>query len=211
MVNVVGIQSLINNGYGIAANILGSWFAHYTPLSTGEALVNYNMVDQLNLAFDINPGFTFAKPDAYKSDEYYGLCNLTTVSIGDYFWDFGVNTFFVANFEPLKPSLFVRCNSVISIARPASNNGYGANTDPTALLTLWPASILPGTKGQENVSHLPESVRAPWVIIHVPAFPGTTFLYGDIVTDAIGRRFVISDNQLTSFGTYHLTCSLEVA
>lgn len=205
------IQKHVSHGYGIAAKHLGHLFVHYRPQSTGTVLTNINAIDELMMAYDPDPLFGFIKPLTFKSDEYYGLVDLTTVAIGDYFYDFKAGTFFVANFEPLKSALIIRCNAIASIFRPTSSNGYGANTGPSPLMTGWPVSILPGTKGERNVAGLPESVRAPWVVIHVPIFAGVDILYGDVITDDLNRRYVVSQNQKTSFGSWHLTCDYESA
>lgn len=208
MANVTTIQRKINHGYRIAARHLGNLYAHYRPTSTGPVIVNFNMIDQLMLAFDRDAAFSFEKPQDYAGDSFYGLIDCTTLQIGDYLYDFDNRTFFVANFEPLKPAMLVKCNRTVTLKQPASNNGYGASTGPTLLLDSWPASIIPGTKGERNVAQLPESVRAPWYIMHLPYFPGAIINYGDVILDDLSRRFVVSANQLSPMG-WHLTIDME--
>lgn len=208
MANVSTIQRKINKGYHIAAKHLGNLYAHYRPRSTGPALVNINMMDTLMMAFDPNPNFSFEKPQGFDDDTFFSLLDLTDVQIGDYLSDLNNRTFYVANIEPLKPAMLVRCNRTISIVQPASNNGYGASTGPTLLLDTWPASIIPGTKGEQNVARLPESVRAPWYIVHLPFFANTIINYGDVILDDMNRRLVVSSNQLSGMG-WHLTVDFE--
>ena len=159
------------------------------------------------MAFDQDSQFGFWQACGLQGppDIYYALCDLTTVEIGDYFYDFADHTFFVGNFEPLKPAMFVRCTHKVSIYRPATNNGYGGPTGDTEIMTDWPAAIELGTKGEKQMSGLPDSVRSPWVIIHLPEYPGVLIEYGDIVIDDLARRYAVSDNHLTFLG-WHLTC-----
>lgn len=204
------IQVHVNKGYRIAAKNLGHLFAHYRAQDNGPVLVNFNMVDELNLAFDRDKMFSFASPEEYKSDTYYALLDLTTVGIGDYLYDFDKGTFFIANIEPLKPAMLIRCSHVVTISRPASNNGYGGDTGPIPILTQWPCSIFLGPKGEKNIATLPESTRSPWIVIHIPQLIGTTIEYGDIVIDELNRRYAVSDNHLTPLGWY-LTCEYVTA
>lgn len=205
MTTVAIVQRHVNKGYRIAARNLGNLFMHYRPMSNGPVLTNINAIDELMLAFDRDKMFTFASPEEYKSDLYYALLDLTTVNIGDYFYDFDKGTFFAASIEPIKPAMLVRCSHVVNIYRPASNNGYGGDTGPIPILTQWPCSIFLGPKGERNVSQLPESSRSPWVVIHIPQLIGTTIEYGDVVTDDLDRRYIVSDNHLTALGWY-LSC-----
>ena len=199
------IQSLIDLGYGIAAGILGANYVQYRPQSTGPVLANVNMVQEIFLAFDRDNNFSFIKPAEYNKSLYYGLVDLTYVRIGDFFYNFGKHTFFVANIEPLRPVELVLCNHTISLYRPAgsTSNGYGGDTDPILQFSEWPCSLLPGTKGESNEARTPGSIRAPWEILQIPAIPGGILIDEyDLLIDELGRRFIISQCSLAKEGWY---------
>jgi hypothetical protein len=79
---------------------------------------------------------------------------------------------------------------------------YEGNTPDTQtpLATGWYASVLQGTKGEKNEVGLPGDVRNPWWLILLPQIPGVTLRTSDLVSDDIGRRYVISSAELTDLG-----------
>lgn len=196
------VQTHINFGYAKAAQRLGTPFVQYRPNGTSTVLVNNNIVQELYFAFDRGSNFDFKEPLDYNVAKYYALVDLTSVQIGDYFWDNNNRTFFAANIEPLKPAEVILCNTTVSIYRPASStsNGYGGNTTPELVMSGIPCSILPSTKGEANEAKTPGSVRAFWTEMRIP-FIATIQPY-DVVTDGFGRRFVISQNSLAKEGYY---------
>lgn len=204
------IQSKIYKGFNKAAQRLGSQYVQYRPSSSGAVIAQNNIVQEIFFAFDKSPNFDFKQPLDYNQATYYALVDLTEVQIGDYFWDYNNRTFFVANIEPLKPAEVVLCNVTIDLLRPASSttNGYGGDTTPQTLLTGWPASILPGTKGEMNEAKTPGTNRSFWVQMRIPYYVSIDPY--DIVTDNLGRRFVVSDNSLAKEG-YFCTMSYEGA
>lgn len=198
-------------GYAISARHLGHLYYHYRPTDALDPIRNINLIDEIMLAYDPDANFGFAKPQGYDADTYHGLVSLKTVQVGDYFRDDRGTTLFVANIEPLKPSLLVKCNETVTVSRPTATRGYGGDSQPTLLMDNWPAGITDGTKGERNVAKLPESVRGPWVTIHIPRLPSVDILYGDIIIDSFGRRYVVSQNLITADPTWNITASQEIA
>lgn len=206
------IQHKISKGYGKAARHLGHPFIHFVPQGINNPLDNLNMFDTLNVAFDPRDNFEFGKPAEYNDNVYYGLVDLTTVNIGDYFSDFDQYIFFVGNFEPLKPSMLVRCNRTITLYGPAANssvsNGYGSDTTPSTKMIDWPVAISEGGIGGVNEDRTPGSISNPGVTIMVPDVVQIEVY--DIIVDDLNRRFEVSGNELTGLG-YFLTCRYVTA
>jgi hypothetical protein len=105
------------------------------------------------------------------------------------------------------PILCVQCNRMVSVLRVIQSDsvgviGYGGDSSDveSALMSGWPASILQGTKGEANDARLPGDVRTPWWAILMPAFSGIILRTSDIITDDIGRRYIISSAELTDMG-----------
>ena len=196
------VQGWVNLGTGIAAKFLGQTFAHYRPLSTSTVLQPINMIEELFLSFDQDPQFSYHKPKEYGDQIYFALCDYTNVQIGDYFWNYADQTFFVSNFEQLKPAMLMRCNRIVTVQRPAAaagvSNGYGSNTSPVTLLNGWPCSIVSGGIGGANDAHTPGSVKDHGVVITFPHYVDVDTY--DIVIDDANRRYVVGENERTALG-----------
>ena len=80
--------------------------------------------------------------------------------------------------------------------------GYGGDTPQTEALLMqnWPASVLQGTKGEQNDAKLPGDVRTPWWAILMPDYNGILLRTSDILKDELGRRYIISSAELTDMG-----------
>jgi hypothetical protein len=207
------IDAHINKGFAIAANKLGASFALYRPRSAGPILNPINMLDVVNLGFDTDARFGFKGPSIYNKPVVYGLVDRTELQIGDYLTDGGDTTFFIANIEPLRPAMLVRCNRIVSIFQPLSATAigpqfYGGNVGGTGApqLTSWPASILIGPKGEQNTAGLPADPRAPWYAVLLPITPNITLRTGDVLIDDLNRRYTMSAVELSVLG-WRCTCS----
>ena len=128
----------------------------------------------------------------------------------------------MASASLLTPSVLIKCCRTISIKRingasHGSNSAKGAlgysgtvSGGETSIIANYPASILQGTKGEENPTQLPLDVRKPWWVILLPAIPSVIFNSGDVVTCDLGRRYFISSAELTDMG-WRMTASYERA
>lgn len=202
------IQPLVNLGYKLAATFLGLPYTHYRAQSVGPLVANANAVDTLYLAFDHDKQYGFTAPLDYRQNTYFALIDSTTLMIGDYLYDFSGSTFFVASIEPLKATMLVKCNRVISVYRPATNNGYGSNTSPITVLAQWPASILVGGISGPNLDNDPGTISDPGVTIYLPNYvPITEY---DIIVDDLDRRYTVSQIEITALGN-RLSCRYTTA
>lgn len=156
----------------------------------------------------------FVKPGKYGRAVWYGVFDGTNCKAGDYL--VGAETHFIAAKQPLLPILTVKCNRVINVSRPQQPSGvgqagYGGNTvaAETIMMQGWPASILQGTKGEKDEVSLPDDTRSPWWVVLLPWFPGATIEPSDIISDDLGRRYIVSSPELTDLG-WRITATMAI-
>ena len=200
------LQNRIYKGYGKAALRLGYMTDIYRPVNGTNPMQQGNKIASINASFNAED-MTYGKPNKYGKATWYGLFDGTLTQVGDYLVNEQDGTFFIAAQQTALPILLVSCNRTINVLRPQQQTGvgavgYGGNTDATetALMTAWPASVLQGTKGEKGDVSLPGDVRNPWWAILLPHYAGVTLRSADIVTDDLGRRYVISSAELTDLG-----------
>lgn len=207
--NEATLQAKIYAGYASAALRIGSTVSVYRPSVSETPAANPissgNVVASILAAFNAED-MTFTKPRAYGKATWYCVADGTQTEVGDYLVG-SAGTFFVAAMQPLLPILTVLCNRTVNVFRPqtqtsAGVNPYGGTTfaNQVELMTQFPASILKGGKGEKEGAVLPGDVRLPSWIILMPAIEGVMFLVADIVTDDLGRQYVISSPELTELG-----------
>lgn len=202
--NSATLQQKIYQGYGKAALRIGPSFNLFRPASATSPFAS-GPLTTLNASFNAED-MTYSRPNKYGKPTWFCLVDGTQTQVGDYLSN-ASQTFFIAAMQPTLPILAVDCNRTINVTRPQQQTGvgavgYGGDTDAneTALMTGWPASVLQGTKGEKNEVNLPGDVRNPWWQMLMPAFPGVVLQSADIVTDDIGRRYIISSAELTDLG-----------
>lgn len=198
------LQKKVYAGYAKAALRIGPAYNLYRPTTAISPLTNAP-VTTLNASFNAED-MTYGRPNKYGKPTWYCLVDGTQTQVGDYLIN-ATQTFFIAAMQPILPILAVDCNRTINVLRPQQQTGlgavgYGGDTDAneTPLMTGWPASVLQGTKGEKNEVNLPGDVRNPWWQILMPAFPGVVLQSADIITDDIGRRYIVSSAELTDLG-----------
>jgi hypothetical protein len=109
-------------------------------------------------------------------------------------------TFFVASQMPLLPVQCIKTNRIVTVSRPAPPvlGGYSGMVDGAAdlELTAWPGSVLALTTRVSG--NLPETRFGNWSIMlpGLPAGPRAA----DIVTDDMGRHFVIGAAEQSEVG-----------
>ncbi len=206
------IQTQIYKGYGAAAAVLGSVYSQYRPTNAlapiGAAIATPNV------AFNAED-MQFKRPSKYGKPTWFALFDASAAQVGDYLVG-GEGAFFIAAMQLMLPVLVVSCNRTIAVSRPQQQTGigavsYGGNTvaAETPLMTGWPASVLQGTKGEKSDVALPGDTRTPWWSILLPYFTGITIMPADIITDDLGRRYVVSSPELTDLG-WRITASMAV-
>lgn len=212
-------QAKVWAGYAKSAAVLGSSYSFYRP-SAGSTPTVWKTGNTLNnLLFSQNVSLNaedmkYGKPKKYAKATWYALTDGTNLKPGDYFVG-AQGTFFVAALQSLLPILAVECNRTVSIYRVSPQTAVGAGNysgmttqNEVAYITGAPCSILQGTRGEKNEADLPGDVRAPWWAILIPGAVGSV-LYGDLIIDDLGRRFIVSLAELTSLG-YRLTATLAM-
>ena len=201
------LQTIIYKGYAKAAKIIGISYNLYRPLSAMSPLGN--LVGTINAALDSSPSYKFTTPNEYGDPSWFALLDDATAQTGDYISNTS-GTYFIAGKQFLLPVIVIDCNRTVKISRQVAEAGVGAVAygGSVALKSVdilggvgnfWPASILQGGRQQKN-SGLPSSTQqAGWGILLPPSVP--IFLeYGDIVTDDMGRIYVIESSELTDLG-----------
>jgi hypothetical protein len=198
------LQKKVYAGYAKAALRIGPAYNLYRPTTAISPLTNAP-VTTLNASFNAED-MTYGRPNKYGKPTWYCLVDGSQVLVGDYLIS-SAQTFFIAAMQPILPILAVDCNRTINVLRPQQQTGLGAvgyggdiDANETPLMTGWPASVLQGTKGEKNEVNLPGDVRNPWWQILMPAFPGVVLQSADIITDDIGRRYIVSSAELTDLG-----------
>lgn len=200
------LQAKVYAGYAKASKRIGFTADHYRATSASSPLDPGNHLDSFPVSFNAED-MRYGKPNKYGHPTWYGLFNGSTVAVGDYLTNAQDGTYFVAALQTILPPLLVQCNRIISIVRPQLQSGvglgaYGGNTaaTETPLMTAWPASVLHAGRGGVSEVGLPgDTANALWQVL-VPAFPGVILRSGDVVTDELARRYVISAAELTDLG-----------
>lgn len=199
------INAKVYAGYAKAAQRIGTTYQHYRPTSASNPIsAGTRMADMLASLNANDP--RYSRPNMYGKSTWYAVADGTRLQVGDYI--IGIEgTLFVAALQQLLPIFMVDCNRTINVLRPQQQNGlgavgYGGDTDSneTALMTAWPASVLQGTKGEKGGVNLPGDTRDPWWTVLLPQWSGVSLRSGDIITDDLARRYAISSAELTDLG-----------
>ena len=197
------LQAKIYKGYGQAAKRIGFSYQQFRATGANNPLSS-NPLQTLSASFTTN--FNYSAPNKYGIAAWLGLFDATLCAVGDYLIGRG-GTFFIAAMQDTLPIYCIQTNRQITVLRVAMSasvgvQGYAGDTPGTEAVIMqgWPASVLQGTKGESNPANLPGDVRSPWWAILLPAWPGVILRTSDIVTDDIGRKYVISSAELTDMG-----------
>lgn len=200
------MQAKIYQGYAKAALRVGLNNQHYRPTSALNPIAAGNLVGSLYVSYNAQDmGYT--KPNKYGNALWYGLFDGTQTQVGDYLVDPVDGKFFIAAQQQGLPILVVSCNAVVNVTRPFQQAAFGADvyggTTPateTMLMQQWPCSILLGGKQSKGDAILPGDTASMGVQILLPSVSGVTIAMADVITDQVGRRFVVVATELTDFG-----------
>jgi len=204
------IHAKIYSGRAKAALRLGIDYKVMRPVSADDPLTNH--VATTNVALNSGDN-TYAKPNLYGDAVWYADMDGRLTRSGDYLVHSTAPTDvrFIAAQQLLLPVVCIECNRRVRVSRQASNVAVGevsysgATTDnETNILgasALWPASILFGGKSQSE-SMLPTSAkRTGWRILLPSSVPaGVVITASDIITDDLGRRYIVDGAELSDMG-----------
>lgn len=200
------LQSRVYSGYAQAAQRIGFNADLYRPVTAHNPLASINKLSSLPASFNAED-MRYGKPNKYGHPVWYGLFDGGLTQAGDYLTNAQDGTYFIAAQQTNLPILLVQCNRTITILRPQQQTGvgavgYGGDTDSneTALMTSWPASVLQAAGGEKSEVALPGDARNPLWSILLQHWPGVSLRSGDIITDDLARRYAINSAELTDLG-----------
>lgn len=200
------LQSKIYAGYAKAAAKIGYTTDVFRPVTAANPTAVGNKINSIPASFNPEDA-SYGKPNKYGHPTWFGLFDGRLTKVGDYLINPYDGTFFVAAQQIQLPILLVQCNRTLNVIRPQQQAGvgalgYGGDTaaNESTIMTAWPASVLQGPKGEKSEVGLPGDVKQPWWAILMPAWAGVTIRGGDIITDDLQRRYVISSAELTDLG-----------
>lgn len=202
------IQQRIYAGRGKAALRIGLDCRQYRPLTAAAPLGN--LVATIKAAFNAGDS-TYRAPNLPGDPIWYGDFDARTTRVGDYLVRVSDGSiWFIAGQQQLLPIICVDCNRSVRVTRQIAVTavgavGYGGMMSSTevdvlgAPGSLWPAAILFGGR-KEAAANLPAGTKnAGWKFMLPPSVP-VTLMAGDILTDDLGRRYVIDGAELSDTG-----------
>ena len=196
------LQDRIARGLGTAARHIGTEYDAYRPLTAQNPLAPEHRYLRLSAAFS-DESLSFRRPMAYGHATWSGIFDTAYTKPGDYLAG-PAGVFFIAAQQSLLPAICVLSTSTITISRPAAPaaagvNSYGGLLTTTALpvLTAWPASIL--FAGSGSPGDLPGDANTPTWTVLLPTTPAT-IRSADLLTDHIGKSYVVGSAELTALG-----------
>jgi hypothetical protein len=199
------IQDRIQWGLNVAARVAGDFADAYRPKGISDPLAAENRFLRLPALFSGMRG-QFQRPNAYGEPLCHGIFDAAYTRVGDYLLQDGVR-WFIASQEPLLPVQCVRTNRIVTFSRAAAPtmtgmNGYGGvtATNPTALLTNWPASVLAASGRMQPAAGLPADSTVPFWTVLLPSLTGTVLLPGDLMRDDLLRSGVVTAAELSGLG-----------
>jgi len=215
------LAGVFNLGPQIAAQVLGLPFSQYRCTGPGPAIAAGNLLGTPPAWITADKTLLDAAPFVYGKPFGFAAIDPTLTQPGDYLVGSLVlggvqSTFFISSQDVPAPIQVVRCNSVVSIARAADALAAGSTgtysglavEDAAPFMTGWPAAILQmssGSKMDGTGMQLPTDGKLPGQNIYLP---GTcpAIRFNDIITDANGVRYAVSNAELTPLG-WRLTAS----
>jgi hypothetical protein len=203
------LQDMIDRGMGRAALKAGRLCNAFRPSGASTPCAPQNRYLQLRAAFNAADP-RFVRANAYGHPVWYGVFDSAYTETGDYLVEVETGrTFFIAAQPSLLPNVCVLAERVVSLARPAGPCGFGVQhyggvqqSTLEALLTTWPASMLEGGAGggARYPGDLPSDVRLAAFTVLLPATPAIVLRVEDLLSDDLGRNFVVSSAELSALG-----------
>lgn len=204
------LQAKIYAGRAKAAARIGLSCRQYRPLSAGAPLGN--QVGTIPAAFNAGDS-TYRSPNLPGDAIWYADLDGRVTLPGDYLQRVADGqVYFIAGQQPLLPIICIECNRTVRISRQTTSSavgqvGYSGTTAASETNTLgapnalWPASILLGGKLNIGINLPAGGKQTGWRILLPPSVPASVVLNAsDIVTDDLGRRYLIDGAELTDLG-----------
>ena len=192
----------VYTGYAKAALRIGFDYDVYRASSASNPTDSGNKITTLKVS--LNQKGDYKQPNTYGKAIWWSYHDGRETVVGDYLVG-RMGTFFIASQQDLLPIQCVECNRIVTIARPAQQEGVGAldyqgytPDDTDTIMTAWPCSILQGR--EKDQSMLPMDTKLPAWIILMPTTMGISLRTSDIITDDLGHRYGIGSAELTDLG-----------
>ena len=188
----------VSKALGNAARRIGTQYIVYHPRGCIAPLSPRHRVIKLHAGVEPIRG-AGAGVGGYGVALWRGIFDSLYTSPGDYLQGHG-GTFFIASQLPLQPILLVKTTHVVTISRPlpVASGGYSGFTENSASLIIegWPALLVEA--GGRIEGTLPKTHYCNWLIL-LPSLP-TLPEVADVLSDDLGRRFVVASAQLNDLG-----------
>jgi hypothetical protein len=213
-----GITRKVDRGFARAAAVAG--FPHwlYRPTDRLHPLRLLDRLAQVKAAFDARPSYKFEIPAGLGDFFRYALVDNSVVQPGDYLVT-EEHTLFVALKAQFSGAECVMCNSVLTLRRGQSGEGFGAIQDRTqapiaedVLFAGWPGSLLYAGRGGNEGVNIPGGLGDPSYTVLLPPVPECPDPRpGDVLLDERGRRFVVNWWEVSETGWRMMARLLTVA
>ncbi len=212
MVNAASVQNKINFGFIKTAKVIGDTYNWYRPAQAITPIGASSLLGTALAQFAQDPFFVFYKPaDFPVAHRWYGTFSIQdTLQAFDYFVGHG-GTFYNLDIERFVAVECIWCNRTVTVARPAENLILGTDPNyggesvefPEIILQGWPVSLRllgSGMKMRGTDLNLPSDAPLGGYQMFIPPLAGAMLQYNDIVTDDLGRRYVISSLETSPLG-----------
>lgn len=213
--NGARMQVLVNKGYAKAASRVGLPHQWYRPTGPLDPVAPGTLQGTLPASFDAN-NYLYTRPNLYGKATWTALVDASKTAVGDYLVGPTGSVWFMVAQQPLLPLVAISCNATLTLMRPFSSDAVGAigyngdNAGDEILIARgWPASMLTKGRGDKGDVQLPGDVRTPWVEVLLPAIPGATIQFADVLL-AGDQRMKVSSSELSDLG-WRLLCLVAVA
>lgn len=214
------LQAKIINGYRQAALRTGYGFDVYRPNGPSDPLSPDKKIRSALPAAFLSANtqdFNFNRSNSRENVDTHCMADITGLQNFDIFTNPQIGTYFLSQAPMIAPNVpprAISCSQTVEVTRAAPQAGFGAQpyggsivaTEIPLMTGGWPASIISsGARGEGSEVNLPGDVRIPGFSICLPFVPGVILHMGDFITDNVGRRFIVSSAELTSYGWFMIT------
>ncbi len=201
------IQARIYAGYGKAARVVGMPHDLFRPYEPDDPLRLVNLEGVVRAVFDARPSLKFSIPAQHNDAFRYAVVDGTAVQVGDYLVG-PKETVFVAGMPDLQSIVCIGCNTKVSLRRTPPDPDFGPIEDRSPDVSSevrvfhdWPASMLYSGRGGGDDVQLPGDAPPPnWNLLMPPVPTVAPPREGDVMVDALGRRFAVSWCEVSHLG-----------
>ena len=209
------LQAKLFAGYGKAAKRIGRPHIVYRPQPGvyTDPIVPGNIVSTIPAVFALHKEqFGFGMPGDYKNNLYHVLFDATGLLPGDYLigpdpgtWLDG--TYYITNFDPIKPILCVQCTLNFTLYRSQQQSGVGLGSyggevmaRETMLFSDWPGGVDLRSQADRNASMLPADTAGGSYEILLPKIGTVIPRPSDIFVDENARRYAVKTCEISELG-----------